>query len=236
MIFGTPLPLKNQYKNCITIEDARHGIVTTLNNAKELLEDATLLLNNERHPRAVALAILAIEEYGKIEKIKNLLISGQFVSKSWKEVRSHTSKNFMWQFPIIKALGINDEATIRKLTSPTSDSAKFLDQLKQICFYTEAVHLDKSSKCIWWQPSVITDKEVAEFYLDLANTIVLDDGIQWTEKSLNIFVNHHFYENGEIFIKNQLNYYKELVEMRCITKGRYQRILNNINQINDSNK
>lgn len=231
MIFGTPLPLKNQYKNSITIEDARLGIVATLNNAKELLEDAVLLLNNKRYPRAVSLGILAIEEYGKIEKIKNLLISGQFVSKSWKEVRNHMSKNFYWQIPIIKALGINDEVKIRELISSNSDGTKFLDQLKQICFYTEAVHIDDSSKCIWWQPSIITDKEVATFYLDLANTIVLDDGIEWTEKSLNIFVSHHFYENGEIFTKNQLSYYKELLEMKCITKGRYERILNNIQKV-----
>ena len=172
MKFATPLPLENQFKANITFKEAVMGISLAIQNSKELLEDAEILLENDRYPRAVSLAVLAIEEYGKVEKIKQLLLSKQMVSRLWNDLRSHKSKSFYWMFPLLKQMKINDPVIINEFTSPKGDGANFLDQLKQICFYTEAVNNPEKKGCYWWLPSEIADENVAKFYCELARTMM----------------------------------------------------------------
>jgi len=222
MLFSTPLPLKEQCNSILTTQEAADGIRLTSINAKELLDDAKFLFDNERYPRAIALAILAIEEVGKIEKIKNLLLSAQKVQSLWRELRSHKSKNFHWVFPMLKKLGVNDEAVLKSFTASSSDSVIFLDQLKQICFYVEAV--SEAKKCQWWLPSAITNKELAEVYLSIAHEVVLDDRIIWSKGALEVFKRYACYEDGEIKYNDIIGFYEELCNSDYITQDRLSKI------------
>lgn len=177
------------------------------------------MFDNERYPRAIALAILAIEEVGKI---KNLLLSAQKVQSLWKELRSHKSKNFHWVFPMLKKLGVNDKEILKGFTASSSDSVIFLDQLKQICFYVEAV--SEVKKCQWWLPSAITNKELAEVYLSTAREVVLDDRIIWNTGSLEVFKRYACYEDGEIKYNDIISFYEELCSSDYITRDRLAKI------------
>ncbi|WP_342328072.1 AbiV family abortive infection protein [Pedobacter sp. FW305-3-2-15-E-R2A2] len=228
MDFVTPLPLEQQFSAVINPKEAAEGILLALRNAKELLEDAAVLLENKRYPRVVALAILAIEEYGKVEKIKELLLSKQKIASLWRELRSHKSKNYPWMFPLLKQMGVNDPELIRDFSNPKSNCVKFLDELKQISFYTEAVKLEAGKGCHWWLPSEIVSDEVADFYYRLAKTIVLDDGIVWTEAALTVYMEYADYQDGKAFVQDMPAYYAALYKAENITRERYEKILHNM--------
>lgn len=63
MDLTTPRPLENRYGLPVTPKEAAVGIAATLQNAKDLLEDAEILLRWKRYPRANCIIILAIEEF-----------------------------------------------------------------------------------------------------------------------------------------------------------------------------
>ncbi|AOM77388.1 AbiV family abortive infection protein [Pedobacter steynii] len=231
MEFATPLPLENQYNSVVTCAEAAEGIHVSLLNAKELLADGQILFDNARYPRAIALAVLAIEEYGKVEKIKELLLSKQKVSSAWREVRSHKSKNYPWLFPLLKQLGLNDKDALLALTAKENNSLKFLDQLKQICFYTEAIKKEDKKGCYWWLPSEITDADLARFYLSNADIIVNDDGIMWTEGALSVYIQHNYLQDGKCFTKDQVLYYQALRDGKHITEDRFTRIIENVKRM-----
>ena len=50
------------------------GVMHCYDNAKQLVEDAKLLFKHKRYARAVALAIIALEEYGKSEALLDLTL------------------------------------------------------------------------------------------------------------------------------------------------------------------
>ncbi len=52
----------------ITVEQAIQGLQLSLANAEALLDDAKILVANGRPTRAVALAVLAMEELGKLPR------------------------------------------------------------------------------------------------------------------------------------------------------------------------
>lgn len=54
------------------IDKLAKGIMCCYDNAKQLIEDAKLLFKHKRYARAVALAIIALEEYGKAEELLGL--------------------------------------------------------------------------------------------------------------------------------------------------------------------
>src|SRR2546425_10735426 len=65
----------SQYRGRLTPQQAADGIAVALSNARALVKDAELLLEHQRHARATALAILAIEEAGKLSVIRALLVA-----------------------------------------------------------------------------------------------------------------------------------------------------------------
>ena len=63
------------------------------------------MLEARRYETAAALAILAIEESGKISLLRELALAtdDRDAKDSWKRLRSHTAKNAMWIFPELVA-------------------------------------------------------------------------------------------------------------------------------------
>ena len=100
------------------IEKAR---VTVLENARELVEEAELLLANNRFARAYSLAHLACEE---LAKIPMLVRAGAYTSRGLdvdrtkldKRIRSHTSKlRLILLMDFLHDSEVEDDADIRRL-------------------------------------------------------------------------------------------------------------------------
>jgi len=65
----------DQYKGALSTSEITKGINAAIQNAIRLAEDAELLLGNKRYPSATSLAILSIEESGKVTILRGLSVA-----------------------------------------------------------------------------------------------------------------------------------------------------------------
>ena len=61
-----------QWKNTLAVEKIVEGMNAASSNARRLLNDASALFDLERYPSATSLAILAIEEAGKVSILREM--------------------------------------------------------------------------------------------------------------------------------------------------------------------
>jgi AbiV family abortive infection protein len=83
-------------------DEVARGISEVIINAKELVREANMLIENECYARGYALAHMACEELGKLPILFGIiqrLKAGESVDwkESWKRIRSHESKIYQFQ-------------------------------------------------------------------------------------------------------------------------------------------
>jgi len=163
----------SQYKGKLTPAEAAAGINRARHNAKRLAADAGRLLAIDRYPSALELAILSIEESGKISILRSLVLarSEDDVKTAWREYRSHTSKNRLW--PIIELVrkGARKLDDFVSLFCDQADHTLLLDQLKQIALYTDCL-----GDCHWSEPDQVIDKTGERVRLDQPPVSIGNDG------------------------------------------------------------
>lgn len=177
-----------QYSGPLTTAQASTGIQAALENARSLLSDAELLLSNERWPRAAALAILAVEEAGKIPLIRAILMDakGDELSGSWKAYRTHTKKNTLSILPELVAKGARRLDDFKSLYDETSEHPQLLDAVKQIALYTDACGV-----CHWSSPKAVIAPDFAKSLVRLAELLVGQSSHPFsTAAELDIWVKH----------------------------------------------
>nr|WP_268840569.1 AbiV family abortive infection protein [Photobacterium iliopiscarium] len=103
-------------------------------NANRLLRDAEKLFELESYPTAYSIAVLAIEEAGKISILRELAVArdGNDVKDAWKAYRSHTKKNVVYVFPYLFANGCTKLRDFGGIYSEKNDFPALLDDLKQV--------------------------------------------------------------------------------------------------------
>lgn len=83
-----------------TDEQIAMGLHSCYCNARDLFEDARVLLKNRRTARAFGLCVLCLEELAKIPVLLNaVLLKGKQQKnwrKFWRELRSHKLKQNLW--------------------------------------------------------------------------------------------------------------------------------------------
>ena len=124
----------DSYKGKLTPQQIADGMNAALENAKRLVEDAKTLLNAGRFPTAASLAILSIEESGKLPILRSLALArndGE-IKETWKEYRSHTKKNAMWLLPQLVAQGARKLDDMRQLFDESSEHPYFIKHLDAI--------------------------------------------------------------------------------------------------------
>lgn len=158
----------NKYGGPLSPAQAAQGIQEASRNAMALLEDADILYRNERWARAAALAILSIEESGKVPILRALLLakSQKELQDGWRQYRTHTRKNRDYILPDLVAKGARTLEDLRPIHDENSEHPYILDALKQVCFYTEAY-----GKCHWSSPREVIGKDVAQSFLTLARLL-----------------------------------------------------------------
>jgi AbiV family abortive infection protein len=176
------------------------GMNAAARNAHRLAEDAATLLDARRFPSAAALAILAIEEAGKISVLRELSIatSDNEVAEGWKTYRTHTRKNVTWPLPTLVAAGAQKLDDFRPLFSGDSDHPYVLDQLKQIAFYTDCL-----GDVHWSIPDEVVDESLARMLVDTAK--VFARGQECTEQEVILWIEHL----GPVFKQKDLDFMKQ---------------------------
>lgn len=129
------------YAGPLTPAQITEGIAAAQANALRLLDDAKLLLEAGRYPSATALAILSMEERGKVIILKRLaLVSDPAdVKAAWREYRSHRAKNAGWIIPQLVGQGARTMQGLAAGVDADAEHTAILDALKQVSFYTDCL-------------------------------------------------------------------------------------------------
>jgi len=154
-------------------------------NASRLTDDACLLLDAGRFPSAASLAILAIEEAGKVSILRGLSLarSDAEALEEWKAYRAHTGKNVSWILPELAANGARRLDDFKTIFDGDADHPHMLDQLKQLGFYTDCL-----GKAHWSLPWDVIDGELARHLVKIAQITANDSRV--TPKEIELWIEH----------------------------------------------
>ena len=166
----------NPYVGPLTPKQIAKGISAAQANALRLLDDARLLLEAERFPSAAALAILSMEERGKVIILKNLAIvkDPADVNATWRDYRNHRAKNAGWIIPRLVKLGARTLFSMADSVDPNAEHAAVLDAVKQVSFYTDCL-----GKRHWSVPTEVINE-------GLARSMIASAEMMWGGKSITV--------------------------------------------------
>ncbi|MGC1455932.1 MAG: AbiV family abortive infection protein [Nitrospirota bacterium] len=175
----------DQYKAKLSPAEIAAGMNAAIANARRLCEDAKLLLAQSKYPSASSLAILSIEESGKLSILRALALARdeKELSETWREYRSHTQKNRMWPFlqmVLQGARGLND---FRPLVEDSAEHPYLLDNLKQLGFYTDCL-----GERHWSVPNDVIDKDLATQMIRIAELHVPKRNVN--EREIELWILH----------------------------------------------
>jgi AbiV family abortive infection protein len=201
MTTQTKVSRLNQYKGRLTSAQIAEGMRAAQSNATRLVEDAKLLLQSDRWASAASLAILSIEESGKIGILRRMVgkVTDETIREAWRDYRSHTAKNYPALLPELVRKGARQLDDLESLfTSESADERLQIDQLKQIAFYTDCL-----GNAHWSQPVHVIPKSLAESLVRIAE--VIHPGTSASEASLELWAKHMTpLAAGKLAANNQL--------------------------------
>jgi len=206
-----------QFTQKISIKLAVEVTNGAIENATSLYNDAKLLYDNEKYARAISLAILSIEESGKPSIIRHILLEDdpKEISKLWKSYRRHQDKNSMWIVPELIFKGAKKLEDMKKVVNENSTHFQLLDNLKQLCFYSDVFSKGKMSI-----PSKVANKDIALSILEIAKLNI--NNTFNTEETLEIWIKHLkpvWKQDMDKMKQALVNCYSELEEKKLIEKG-----------------
>jgi AbiV family abortive infection protein len=125
-----------QYKGRLSPKQIADGMSAAQRNARRLADDAKLLSDAGRIPSAASLAILSIEESGKVSILRHLSVAkdDKEIANCWRAYRSHTKKNAMWVLAELFSNGARKLNDFLPMFADDAEHPQLLDQLKQISF------------------------------------------------------------------------------------------------------
>ena len=165
----------------LSVQQAAKGMNAASHNARRLLLDAKLLFDAERNATAAALAILAIEESGKVSILRGLSMAPDEESRRqlWSDYRSHLSKNTAWILPELVAKGARTLDELRPATDKSADHTVTLDNLKQLSLYTDCLGAGH-----WAEPERVVDRALAQTLVAIADVLARTEVVTSTEMEL----------------------------------------------------
>ncbi len=175
----------NQYKGPLTSEEIAAGMNVASRNAARLVQDAETLLDAGRPPSAAALAILSVEESGKVTLLRWLALAetDEDIREAWRAYRSHTKKNVAWIAPELFAKGARSLDDLAPVVDDSSDHPGMLDRVKQIAFYTDC--LDDRR---WSEPAAAIEHNAAEALVRIARLFAKEREI--TAREIELWTKH----------------------------------------------
>lgn len=160
--------LLKQYRGPLSAIDVAAGMNAAARNARRLLADAKLSLSERRIASACALAILSIEEAGKLPLLRTLSTASTEadLKRSWRAYRDHRAKNAAWIVVDLVREGARSLTDLSPIFDPDSDHTDTLDAVKQVCLYT-----DCCGERHWSEPSAVIDEGLAASIVKTAEAL-----------------------------------------------------------------
>ncbi len=156
------------YVGVLSDAEIAEGMNAAIGNAGRLASDAKLLLDANRYPSAASIAILSIEEAGKVSILRRLVTanSGEEAKKIWNDYRNHWAKNTLSIFPALVAKGAQHLRDFAEAVDKNNSHTAELDAVKQIGFYTDCYE-----KQHWSIPSEIIEADLATHLVKTAELL-----------------------------------------------------------------
>lgn len=135
----------NAYRGMLSLEQITAGMNCAIKNALRLRDDAATMLANGRYPTAFTLAVLAVEEYGKLGIFRRMATArtDEEMQPLWKEFTQHTAKNIGWPaLDTARAMlkkGPVKLDDLKPIFVKGAEHTKHLDRIKQFAMYVDCV-------------------------------------------------------------------------------------------------
>ncbi|MGO9443345.1 MAG: AbiV family abortive infection protein [Thiobacillaceae bacterium] len=174
-----------QYRGRLTSAEIAEGMNVARQNAVRLAKDARLLFENKRCASALALAILSIEEAGKEAVLRGLAVASddRELIERWKDYRSHTKKNAHWTLLGMVSKGARRLDDFLPMFYPNAGHTELLDNLKQLCLYT-----DSFRKGVWSVPERVIPSNVVRALVHVAE--ILCQTRQITTEEIELWIQY----------------------------------------------
>ena len=175
----------SQYRGYLNAAQIALGMNAARRNARRLADDAQSLLSLSRYPTATAIAILSIEESGKISILRGLATAPfpEIRHQLWKDFRSHRSKNAAWIIPDLYRNGARTLESLRLAADSSAAHTTLLDQLKQISLYVDCL-----GTVNWSDPAEVIDEPLSRSLVHTAD--LLAKGRNTTELEMLLWIEH----------------------------------------------
>lgn len=207
----------SQYVGPLTPEQVADGMNVARRNAQRLAEDAELLLKNSRFASACALAILSIEDSGKLAILRQIAAakSDDELKRLWREFRSHTKKNLMGIFSELFAKGARRLDEFASMFDPNADHPKLIDQVKQLGFYSDCL-----GDVRWSEPALVIDEPLARVMV--LNAGLLSKTSETTTREIELWIRHvgpRLYGNADEAVRGLEGYWAAMQEAGLAPAG-----------------
>jgi AbiV family abortive infection protein len=172
------------FRGTLTLAQVTRGMNGASENAERLYTDAAAMLAGKRWATAASLAVLSIEESGKIVILRRFITATPVeIRVLWKEYRSHTKKNLNWIFPDLVQAGARTLEQFRPIVNPDSNHPEVLDSVKQLGFYTDCL-----GDAHWSIPANVISEPLATQLVETARVLLPKRTV--TELELRLWAKH----------------------------------------------
>lgn len=180
-----PTKKLQQYKGPLSPSQIAEGMNAAAANARRLYDDAKVLLDAKRYPTALSLAVLSIEESGKLTVLRGLSMgrNEQDREKAWRDYRSHTKKNTLWLFLDLFRKGARSLWDFGPLFESNAEHPYVLDQVKQLGFYTDCL-----GSAHWSVPDDVIHADLAAAIVKIAELFLQKR--QVTAREIELWAKH----------------------------------------------
>lgn len=142
----------------LTLDEVADGLHACVGNIESLMDDADLLLEAQRFPRALSVLLIAAQEAGKTSILLSMAGTRpedqEHWSRLWKSYRSHAHKAAMRMIGTLP-VGLTD-AELAVAVLVTEDSGRADERARQRTLY---IDLDREKR-IWLTPDDVRESDV----------------------------------------------------------------------------
>jgi AbiV family abortive infection protein len=144
------------------------GIRGAKNNAKRLFDDANVLSEKGRFPTACSLAVLVIEELGKLPILRRMTIAetDDQWRECWRDFSDHLAKSMSWVVPYL-VKNAETPLDLFDIQAKKKDP-ELLNSLKQLGLYVGCY-----GRAHWSIPERVIEKDVASVVMSSATILLL---------------------------------------------------------------
>ena len=200
----------SQYRGKLTPAQIADGMNAAIRNARRLANDGRTLLDLERYPTAASIAVLSIEESGKVSILRHFAMARDLPScrKIWRDYRNHRSKNVAWIWPDLVTGGARDLESLRLATQSDAEHTALLNNVKQIGLYSDCL-----GNVHWSEPDKVIDRRLAQMLVYIADLFATKEAI--TPEEIELWIAHLGPAYGaplETMKEALLNWYRAMKE------------------------